>query len=46
MRVPLEVWETVAVIINHEFVDAGEHISAQLLVQLIRGVNDDYYEEQ
>jgi hypothetical protein len=46
MRVPLEVWETVAVIINNEFVDTGEPITAKVLVQLVVGVNEDYHEEQ
>lgn len=43
---PLEVWETVAIIINNEFVDTGEPITANVLVQLVVGVNDDYHEEQ
>lgn len=46
MRVPLEVWETVALIINNEFVDTGEPITATVLVQLVVGVNEDYREEQ
>jgi len=45
MRVPLEVWETVAVIINNEFVDAGEPITPKVLLSLIVGVNDDYRED-
>lgn len=46
MRVPLEVWETVALIINNEFVDTGEPITATILVQLVVGVNQDYIEDQ
>lgn len=46
MRVPLEVWETVAIIINNEFVETGEPISADLLIELILGVNEDYREDQ
>ena len=44
MRVPLEVWETVAIIINNEFVEAGEPITADVLIELILGVNEDYQE--
>jgi len=46
MRVPLEVWETVAIIINNEFVETGEPITPSVLIQLIVGVNDDYIDEQ
>lgn len=45
MRVPLEVWDTVALIINNEFVEVGAPITAEVLVGLILGVNEDYYEE-
>lgn len=44
MRVPLEVWETVAIIINNEFVETGEPITADVLIELILGVNEDYQE--
>lgn len=45
MVVPGEVWETVALIINNEFVETGEHITPKLLVDLIKGVNDDYVDD-
>ena len=46
MRVPLDVWETVAVIINNEFVSTGDFITADLLVKLVVGVSEDYYDEE
>ena len=46
MRVPLEVWDTVAIIINNEFVETGEEITAKVLVELVLGVSQDYHEEQ
>ena len=45
MQVPLIVWETVAEIINTEFVDNGQYIDAPILVDIIIGVNADYHEE-
>lgn len=45
MRVPLEVWETVAIIINNEFVETGEEITAKVLIGLVVGVSEDYREE-
>lgn len=45
MKVPLKVWETVALIINNEFVETGELITADILIELLLGVNEDYREE-
>jgi len=45
MRVPLKVWETVALILNNEFIETGELITAEMLISLILGINEDYYEE-
>lgn len=45
MKVPLKVWETVALIINNEFVETGELITADILIKLLLGVNEDYREE-
>lgn len=45
MVVPGEVWETVVLIINNEFVETGEPITAKVLVELIMGVNEDYHED-
>ena len=46
MVVPQEVWETVTLIINNEFVDTGEPMTASVLVGLIMGVNEDYHEAE
>lgn len=45
MRVPMSVWETVARILNNEFIETGEPITAKLLIELILSVNEDYTEE-
>jgi hypothetical protein len=45
MQVPLKVWETVALIINNEFIETGEPLTAKMLIDLILSVNADYHEE-
>ena len=42
MTVPSEAWEAIARIINYEFVNARQPLTAKLLVQLIKEVSEDY----